>query len=128
MVTVAILIGSESDREIALRTAKVLEGSGVEYEIRVLSAHRNPDELDEYVSKSDAEVFIAIAGLSAALPGVIASRTKRPVIGVPVSSKLGGMDALLSIVQMPRGVPVACVGIDNGENAAHLALRILGKT
>ena len=128
MVTVAILIGSESDREIALRTAKVLEGSGVEYEIRVLSAHRNPDELDEYVLKSDAEVFIAIAGLSAALPGVIASRTKRPVIGVPVSSKLGGMDALLSIVQMPRGVPVACVGIDNGENAAHLALRILGKT
>ncbi len=128
MVTVAILIGSESDREIALRTAKVLEGSGIEYEIRVLSVHRNPDELDEYVSKSDAEVFIAIAGLSAALPGVIASRTKRPVIGVPVSSKLGGMDALLSIVQMPRGVPVACVGIDNGENAAHLALRILGKT
>ena len=128
MVTVAILIGSESDREIALRTAKVLEGSGVEYEIRVLSAHRNPADLDEYVSKSDAEVFIAIAGLSAALPGVIASRTKRPVIGVPVSSKLGGMDALLSIVQMPRGVPVACVGIDNGENAAHLALRILGKT
>ena len=128
MVTVAILIGSESDREIALRTAKVLEGAGVEYEIRVLSAHRNPDELDEYVLKSDAEVFIAIAGLSAALPGVIASRTKRPVIGVPVSSKLGGMDALLSIVQMPRGVPVACVGIDNGENAAHLALRILGKT
>ncbi|MCZ7372907.1 MAG: 5-(carboxyamino)imidazole ribonucleotide mutase [Candidatus Methanoperedens sp.] len=128
MVTVAILIGSESDREIALRTAKVLEGSGVEYEIRVLSAHRNPVELDKYVSKSDAEIFIAIAGLSAALPGVIASRTKRPVIGVPVSSKLGGMDALLSIVQMPRGVPVACVGIDNGENAAHLALRILGKT
>lgn len=128
MVTVAILIGSESDREIALRSSKVLEGAGVEYEIRVISAHRNPDELDKYMSNSDAEVFIAIAGLSAALPGVIASRTKRPVIGVPVSSKLGGMDALLSIVQMPRGVPVACVGIDNGENAALLALRILGKT
>lgn len=128
MVTVAILIGSESNREIAELSAKVLDSSGVEYEIRVISAHRNPIELEDYILKSDAEVFIAIAGLSAALPGVIASRTKKPVIGVPVSSKLGGMDALLSIVQMPKGVPVACVGIDNGENAAHLALRILGKT
>lgn len=125
MVTVAILMGSESDRQIAERSAKVLEGGGVDYEIKVLSAHRNPAELEEYIQKSDADVFIAIAGLSAALPGVIASRTKKPVIGVPVSSKLGGMDALLSIVQMPKGVPVACVGIDNGENAAHLALRIL---
>lgn len=128
MVTIAIVIGSESDRQIAERSAKVLESSGVDYEIRVLSAHRNPSELEDYISKSDAEAFIAIAGLSAALPGVIASRTKKPVIGVPVSSKLGGMDALLSIVQMPKGVPVACVGIDNGENAAHLALRILRKT
>ncbi len=128
MVTVAILMGSESDRQIAERSAKVLEGGGVDYEIRILSAHRNPAELEEYIQKSDADVFIAIAGLSAALPGVIASRTKKPVIGVPVSSKLGGMDALLSIVQMPKGVPVACVGIDNGENAAHLALRILRKT
>jgi len=128
MVTVAILIGSESDREIAGRSAKVLDSGNVEYEIKVLSAHRNPVELEEYIQKSDAAIFIAIAGLSAALPGVIASRTKKPVIGVPVSSKLGGLDALLSIVQMPKGVPVACVGIDNGENAAHLALRILGKT
>lgn len=127
MVTVAILIGSESDRQIAERSAKVLESRSVDYEIRVLSAHRNPVELDEYIQKSEALVFIAIAGLSAALPGVVASRTKKPVIGVPVSSKLGGIDALLSIVQMPKGVPVACVGIDNGENAAHLALRILGK-
>ncbi|MDD5473106.1 MAG: 5-(carboxyamino)imidazole ribonucleotide mutase [Candidatus Methanoperedens sp.] len=127
MVTVAILIGSESDRQIAERSAKVLESGSVDYEIKVLSAHRNPAELEEYIQKSDADVFIAIAGLSAALPGVIASRTKKPVIGVPVSSKLGGIDALLSIVQMPKGVPVACVGIDNGENAAHLALRILGK-
>lgn len=127
MVTVAILIGSESDRQIAERSAKVLESSSVDYEIRVLSAHRNPAELEEYIQKSEALVFIAIAGLSAALPGVVASRTKKPVIGVPVSSKLGGIDALLSIVQMPKGVPVACVGIDNGENAAHLALRILGK-
>jgi 5-(carboxyamino)imidazole ribonucleotide mutase len=126
MVTVAILIGSESDRSVAERAAKVFDEKGVDYEIRVLSAHRNPVELDNYISKSDAEVFIAIAGLSAALPGVVASRTGKPVIGVPVSAKLGGMDALLSIVQMPKGVPVACVGIDNGENAAHLALRILG--
>ncbi len=128
MVTVAILIGSESDRSVAERAAKVFDEKGVDYEVRVLSAHRNPVELDNYISKSDAEVFIAIAGLSAALPGVVASRTGKPVIGVPVSAKLGGMDALLSIVQMPKGVPVACVGIDNGENAAHLALRILGKS
>ena len=127
MVTVAILIGSESDRQIADRTAKVLDEAGVDHEIRVLSAHRNPAELEEYILTSDALVFIGIAGLSAALPGVIASRTKKPVIGVPVSSKLGGLDALLSIVQMPKGVPVACVGIDNGENAAYLALRIIGK-
>ncbi|VVB92929.1 N5-carboxyaminoimidazole ribonucleotide mutase [uncultured archaeon] len=127
MVTVAIITGSESDRQIAERAAKVLGDAGIDYELRVLSAHRNPGELDIYISESDARVFIAIAGLAAALPGVIASRTKKPVIGVPVSSKLGGLDALLSIVQMPKGVPVACVGIDNGENAAHLALRILGK-
>lgn len=126
MVTVAILIGSESDRQIADRTARVLDDAGVDHEIRVLSAHRNPAELEEYISTSDALVYIGIAGLSAALPGVIASRTKKPVIGVPVNSKLGGLDALLSIAQMPKGVPVACVGIDNGENAAHLALRILG--
>lgn len=128
MTTVAVLAGSESDRHIAELAAKVLEEAGVDYEIRILSAHRNPVELEEYVANSDAEVFIAIAGLSAALPGVIASRTKKPVIGVPVSAKLGGLDALLSIVQMPKGVPVACVGIDNGANAAHLALRILKKT
>ena len=127
MVTIAILIGSESDRPIADRTEKVLDNAGIDHEVAVISAHRNPQELDEYIKLSDAEVFIAIAGLSAALPGAIASRTKKPVIGVPVSSKLGGLDALLSIVQMPKGVPVACVGIDNGENAAYLALRIIGK-
>jgi 5-(carboxyamino)imidazole ribonucleotide mutase len=125
MVIVAIISGSESDRCVAEQAAKVLGEAGVEFEIRVLSAHRNPAELERYISQIDAKVFIAIAGLAAALPGVIASRTKKPVIGVPVSSKLGGLDALLSMVQMPRGVPVACVGIDNGENAGHLALRIL---
>jgi len=126
MVTIAILIGSESDRQIAQKAEKVLDKAGVDYDIQVLSAHRNPVELEEYIRESDAQVFIAIAGLSAALPGVVASRTKKPVIGVPVSSKLGGLDALLSIAQMPKGVPVACVGIDNAENAAYLALRILG--
>lgn len=127
MVTISILIGSESDRHIADRTVMVLDNAGIHNEVRVISAHRNPQELEEFVQKSDAEIFIAIAGLSAALPGVIASRTKKPVIGVPVSSKLGGLDALLSIVQMPKGVPVACVGIDSGENAAYLAMRIIGK-
>ncbi len=127
MPTIAIVMGSESDRHIAQGAAKVLDDAGVDYEIRVLSAHRNPVELDEYIVRSDAKVFIAIAGLSAALPGIIASRTKKPVIGVPVSSKLGGIDALLSMVQMPKGVPVACVGIDNAENGAYLALRMLGK-
>jgi len=125
MVDVAVILGSASDRPIADKAVDVLAKNGVSYDVQVLSAHRKPDELDAYVKESDAKVFIAIAGLSAALPGVIASRTSRPVIGVPVSAKLGGLDALLSIVQMPRGVPVACVGIDNGENAAHLAIRIL---
>ncbi|WP_174591833.1 5-(carboxyamino)imidazole ribonucleotide mutase [Methanocella conradii] len=125
MVDVAIILGSASDRAIADKAVDVLTKNGVSYDLQVLSAHRNPEELDAYVKKSEAKVFIAIAGLSAALPGVVASKTNKPVIGVPVSAKLGGLDALLSIVQMPRGVPVACVGIDNGENAAHLAIRIL---
>ena len=125
MAKVAVIMGSESDRKIAQKVTSVLEIAGVDYAVHVISAHRNPDELDEFVRRSDADVFIAIAGLSAALPGVIASKTKKPVIGVPVSVKLGGLDSLLSIVQMPPGVPVACVGIDNGENAAYLALRIL---
>ncbi|AFC99294.1 phosphoribosylaminoimidazole carboxylase, PurE protein [Methanocella conradii HZ254] len=125
MVDVAIILGSASDRAIADKAVDVLTKNGVSYDLQVLSAHRNPEDLDAYVKKSEAKVFIAIAGLSAALPGVVASKTNKPVIGVPVSAKLGGLDALLSIVQMPRGVPVACVGIDNGENAAHLAIRIL---
>jgi 5-(carboxyamino)imidazole ribonucleotide mutase len=125
MVEVAILSGSASDAAIVERVAAVLDEHGISYDTRVISAHREPDILDEYVKKSDCKVFIAIAGLSAALPGVIASRTQRPVIGVPVSGKLMGFDALLSMVQMPKGVPVACVGVDNGENAALLAYRIL---
>ena len=125
MVDVAIVIGSESDKPIAEKSAKTLEKLNLTYEVKVLSAHRNPKELEEYIEKCDAKVFIAIAGLSAHLPGFIASRTDKPVIGVPVNVKLGGLDALLSIVQMPKGVPVACVGIDSGENAALLAARIL---
>ena len=110
-----------------LKTWEILNKYEISYDYQVISAHRDPDRLDEYISASDARVFICIAGLAAALPGVVASKTKKPVIGVPVSGKLmGGLDALLSIVQMPKGVPVACVGVDNGENAAHLAARILG--
>jgi 5-(carboxyamino)imidazole ribonucleotide mutase len=125
MVEVAILSGSASDAAIAEGVAAVLKEHRISYDLQVISAHREPDILDDYIKKSDCKVFIAIAGLSAALPGVIASKTHRPVIGVPVSGKLMGFDALLSMVQMPKGVPVACVGIDNGENAALLALRIL---
>lgn len=125
MVDIAVISGSKSDQMIVDRILSKLNDEGVSFEHRVLSAHRNPRELEEYITGTDARIFIAVAGLSAALPGVIASRTHRPVIGVPVSAKLGGLDALLSIVQMPPGVPVACVGIDNGENAALLAIRIL---
>jgi len=125
MVDIAVISGSKSDQAIVDKILRKLEEREASFEHRVLSAHRNPKELDEFVNATDARVFIAVAGLSAALPGVIASKTSRPVIGVPVSAKLGGLDALLSIVQMPPGVPVACVGIDNGENAALLALRIL---
>lgn len=126
MVDVAILSGSASDAAIVEKTAAVLSRNSVTYDIRVISAHREPDTLDQYLKTSDCRVYIAIAGLSAALPGIIASKTEKPVIGVPVSGKvMGGLDALLSIVQMPKGVPVACVGVDNGENAALLAIRIL---
>ena len=126
MVDVAVIAGSASDAAIVQKTVRVLEEQGLSYDYQVISAHRDPDALEAYVKSSDARVFICIAGLAAALPGVVASRTERPVIGVPVSGTLGGLDALLSTVQMPKGVPVACVGVDNGENAAWLAVRILG--
>lgn len=124
---VAIVLGSKSDQAVADKAISVLDAHHIAYELKVISAHRNPEELDRYLKEeSDSiAVFIAIAGLSAALPGVIASKTEKPVIGVPVSGKLMGLDALLSMVQMPPGVPVGVVGIDNGENAALLALRIL---
>jgi len=125
MADVAIISGSASDAAITDKVKNVLDANGVSYEAQILSAHRDPDKLDAYVKASTCKIYIAIAGLSAALPGVIASRTDKPVIGVPVSGTLNGMDALLSIAQMPKGVPVACVGVDNGDNAAWLAIRIL---
>ena len=127
MDKVAIIMGSKSDQPVADKAIKVLEEHKIPYEVRVISAHRNPEELDRYIKENSGPVgvFIAIAGLSAALPGVIASKSEKPVIGVPVSGKLMGMDAILSMVQMPSGVPVGVVGVDNGENAALLALRIL---
>lgn len=128
MTQIIILSGSTSDNHIVEKVTSVLDDSEASYESFVASAHRNPDLLDKIINdtKGSAKAYICIAGLSAALPGVVASKVKQPVIGVPVSSKLGGLDALLSIAQMPPGVPVAAVGIDNGKNAAHLALRILG--
>ncbi len=122
---VAIIVGSKRDLPVAEKASKILKEYGIDHEIRVLSAHRNPKELEDYIASSDASVFIAMAGLAAHLPGFIASRTSKPVIGVPLNVALGGLDSLLSIVQMPRGVPVATVGIDNAENAAYLAIRIL---
>jgi len=122
---VSIVMGSESDSKITEGAVKVLKDLDISYEIKVLSAHRTPKQLEKYIEETPALVFIAIAGLAAHLPGFIASRTRKPVIGVPVSAQLGGLDALLSITQMPSGVPVATVGIDNAKNAALLAARIL---
>ncbi len=125
MVDVTIIAGSKSDAKIVEKTTKVFDEKNIKYNVFFASAHREPQKVIEIVNSSDAKVFICIAGLSAALPGFVASHTTKPVIGVPVSSALGGLDALLSIAQMPKGVPVACVGIDNGQNAAFLAVRIL---
>lgn len=125
MVDVLIITGSESDMPIVKKAADALAEFGISYDVKVASAHRAPDLVDKSVKESDAKVFIGVAGLSAALPGVIASKTNRPVIGVPVNVKLDGLDALLSTMQLPPGVPVATVGIDNGKNAAILAARIL---
>jgi 5-(carboxyamino)imidazole ribonucleotide mutase len=125
MADVAIICGSASDSTIADKAKKVLDDQKISWDYQIISAHRDPDKLDAYLKTSKAKVFIGIAGLSAALPGVIASKTDKPVIGVPVSGVLNGLDAMLSIAQMPKGVPVACVGVDNGDNAAWLAVRIL---
>jgi 5-(carboxyamino)imidazole ribonucleotide mutase len=124
MPAVLVILGSKSDLEVGQKAAAMLKKFGVESKIVVASAHRTPDRVKHTVESSDAQVFIAIAGLSAALPGAIASFTIKPVIGVPVSGKVN-LDSILSIVQMPPGIPVAAVGIDRGENAALLALEIL---
>ncbi len=124
---VMIIAGSKSDEKIVKSAEEVLKEKKIKYKTEYCSFHREPTRLHELVKKTDVKVFICIAGLSAALPGAVAAYTKKPVIGVPVDAKMGGLDSLLSIAQMPKGVPVACVGVDNGANAAHLALRILGK-
>ena len=124
MSKVSIIMGSKSDLPVAEKAINILKKFDVAFDIDVASAHRTPRRVEELVTKSDADVFIAIAGLSAALPGVIASFTSKPVIGVPVSGTLS-YDALLSIVQMPPGIPVASVGLDRGDNAAVLAIEML---
>jgi phosphoribosylaminoimidazole carboxylase PurE protein len=129
---VGIVMGSKSDMEAMEKAARELEERGIMHEVRVMSAHREPDVVAEYSKNAHMRglrVIIAGAGISAALPGAVAAHTDLPVIGVPLSGRLsaaGGLDAILSIVQMPPGVPVACVGLDNARNAAILAAQILG--
>jgi 5-(carboxyamino)imidazole ribonucleotide mutase len=129
---VGIVMGSASDMEKMQKAAGELEERGIAHEVRVMSAHREPDLVAEYAKSARSRglrVIIAGAGISAALPGAVAAHTELPVIGVPLSGRLtaaGGLDAILSIVQMPPGVPVACVGLDNARNAAVLAAKILG--
>jgi 5-(carboxyamino)imidazole ribonucleotide mutase len=128
---VGIVMGSKSDMPLMEKAAKELSDRGIRHEIRVMSAHRDPDVVAEYAKNArmrGLKVIIAGAGLAAALPGVVAAHTDLPVIGVPLTSATsvsGGLDALLSIAQMPPGVPVATVGVDNPKNAAALAARIL---
>ena len=128
---VGILMGSKSDLPAMEAAAEELKQRGIHHEVRVMSAHREPDTVADYAKNAQMRglrVIIAGAGLSAALPGVVAAHTQLPVIGVPLTSSksvAGGLDALLSIAQMPPGVPVACVGVDNARNAAVLAARIL---
>jgi 5-(carboxyamino)imidazole ribonucleotide mutase len=129
---VGLLVGSESDREAMQPALDELQSRGIAYEFEVRSAHRNPDAVAEYARTArerGIRVLIAGAGLAAALPGAVAAHTDLPVIGVPLRSRLSvldGLDALLAIAQMPPGVPVATVGVDNAKNAAALAARILG--
>ncbi len=128
---VGIVMGSSSDMQEMEKAAKVLSERGIPHEMQVASAHREPDAVAEYAKSAKGRglrVLIAGAGISAALPGALAAHTDLPVIGVPLSGRLtaaGGLDAILSIVQMPPGVPVACVGLDNARNAAILAAQIL---
>ena len=129
---VGIVMGSKSDMEAMQKAEQELSERGITSETRVMSAHRDPDIVAEYAKNAKLRglrVIIAGAGLSAALPGVVAAHSELPVIGVPLTSRTsvaGGLDALLSIAQMPPGVPVACVGVDSARNAAVLAARIIG--
>ena len=123
-MSVLVILGSKSDKKIGDKAVDILAQFGVNSRMIVASAHRSPEYLHDEIEKSDAKVIIAVAGLSAALPGAVASKTTRPVIGVPVSGKIS-LDSLLSVVQMPPGIPVAAVGLDRGENAAILAVEIL---
>ncbi len=129
---VGIIMGSKSDEPIMQKAIPILEEFGIPYEMTVSSAHRNPDRTGEFARTAESrglKVIIAGAGLAAALPGVMAAHTTLPVIGVPVASgALNGIDSLYAIVQMPPGVPVACVGIDNARNAAVLAAQIIAQT
>ena len=125
---ITIVLGSKSDMPVANKAAKILDEFDVKYQIRIASAHRSPDYLHGIVDTAEEDgcmVYIGMAGVAAALPGVLASMTPKPVIGVPVGSKVP-YDSLLSIVQMPPGMPVATVGVDRGDNAALLALQIIG--
>ena len=123
---IGIVLGSPSDKKIADKGIAILEELDIPHKLFILSAHRTPDLLEKAINENgDIKVWIGFAGLAAHLCGVIASHTTKPVIGVPVEAKLGGIDSLLSIAQMPPGIPVAAVGIDNGKNAALLAIAIL---
>ncbi|MEZ5126367.1 MAG: 5-(carboxyamino)imidazole ribonucleotide mutase [Thermoleophilia bacterium] len=128
-VLVGVIMGSESDREVMNAACTELDERKISYEVHVMSAHRDPDKVAQYAKAAQSrgiKVLIAGAGKAAALPGVVASHTNVPVIGVPIkTSDLGGLDSLLSIVQMPSGVPVACVAINGARNAAILAAKIL---
>ena len=121
---VKIILGSKSDLEVGKKAAKVLDDLVIDYHMTVSSAHRTPEKTKELCDDEETEVFIAVAGLAAALPGVVAAHTAKPVIGVPVSGRMN-LDSLLSIVQMPPGIPVATVGMNRGDNAAILAGEIL---
>lgn len=129
---VAILTGSPSDLEVVSKATEVLEQLGIPSQLKVLSAHRTPERVVKYIAQAEAagvEVFIACAGMAAHLAGVVAGHTLKPVIGVPLNSKqMGGIDSLLSTVQMPPGIPVATVGVDGAKNAAYLAARILASS
>ena len=130
MALVGVVLGSKTDASLIQPAIDILEELGIDYQVSVISAHRNPDKARKYgleAGKRGFEVIIAAAGYAAHLPGILASWTTIPVIGVPLStSELKGVDALLSITQMPAGVPVACVGINGAKNAALLAAQILG--